>query len=107
MEYEITKILESDVDLSKKTKKLNLNSYNNIYMINSLFNEKESEKKLKELLKRENEIGIIRQELVAMIPINLIDINDTDIILDLCAAPGNKSSQILEKYSSKRGDYSK
>ena len=55
MEYEITKILESDVDLSKKTKKLNLNSYNNIYMINSLFNEKESEKKLKELLKRENE----------------------------------------------------
>ena len=31
-----------------------------------------------------------------MIPINLVDIEESDIILDMCAAPGNKTIQALE-----------
>lgn len=45
-----------------------------------------------------NELGIIiRQELVSMIPVSIVDIRETDIILDMCAAPGSKTTQILEK----------
>ena len=36
-----------------------------------------------------------------MIPVNLVDIDESDIILDMCAAPGNKTIQILEIMSEK------
>ena len=45
-----------------------------------------------------NHLGIIySQEPSAMYPIELLDIQENDIVLDLCAAPGGKSIQILEK----------
>jgi len=43
-------------------------------------------------------MGIIySQEPSSMYPIQMLDIKPNDIILDLCAAPGGKSIQILEK----------
>jgi len=39
------------------------------------------------------------QELVSMIPVLLLDPRVSDFICDLCAAPGSKTSQILERLS--------
>lgn len=39
---------------------------------------------------------ISRQELVSMLPPLYLNIQHDDIVLDLCAAPGSKTSQILE-----------
>jgi len=45
-----------------------------------------------------NHLGIIySQEPSAMYPVELLDIKEGDIVLDLCASPGGKSIQILEK----------
>lgn len=45
-----------------------------------------------------NHLGIIySQEPSAMYPVELLDICPGDIVLDVCAAPGGKSIQILEK----------
>lgn len=45
-----------------------------------------------------NHLGVIySQEPSAMYPIEMLDINEGDIVLDLCSAPGGKSIQILEK----------
>jgi 16S rRNA C967 or C1407 C5-methylase (RsmB/RsmF family) len=42
---------------------------------------------------------ITRQETVSMIPPILLNVIHTDIVLDMCAAPGSKTSQILEDLS--------
>lgn len=39
---------------------------------------------------------ITRQEAVSMIPPMLLDINPDHVVLDVCAAPGSKTSQLLE-----------
>lgn len=45
----------------------------------------------------ENSVGnITRQEIVSMIPPLLLDIKPGMTVLDLCAAPGSKSAQIIE-----------
>ena len=45
-----------------------------------------------------NHLGIIySQEPSAMYPVELLDIEKGDFVLDLCASPGGKSIQILEK----------
>ena len=45
-----------------------------------------------------NHIGAIySQEPSAMYPVEMLDIQPNDIVLDLCASPGGKSIQILEK----------
>ncbi|KAI6699518.1 hypothetical protein NL676_013842 [Syzygium grande] len=50
-----------------------------------------------EFLKLENEIGnITRQEAVSMVPPLLLDISPEHFILDMCAAPGSKTYQMLE-----------
>jgi len=42
--------------------------------------------------------GIIySQEPSAMYPVELLNINENDLVLDMCASPGGKSIQILEK----------
>ena len=47
-----------------------------------------------------NHLGIIySQDPSAMYPVELLDIKPTDIVLDICASPGGKSIQILEKLS--------
>jgi 16S rRNA C967 or C1407 C5-methylase (RsmB/RsmF family) len=75
-------------------RRFNWSELDNIYQINKL--DKSLCSELKELLKRENDLGILRQELVSMIPVSLVEIKEDYIILDMCAAPGNKSVQILE-----------
>ncbi|XP_055810969.1 uncharacterized protein LOC129880797 [Solanum dulcamara] len=48
-------------------------------------------------LKLQNEIGnITRQEAVSMVPPLFLDVRPDDFILDMCAAPGSKTFQLLE-----------
>ena len=55
-------------------------------------------KKLKEILMAREVYGAIqRQETVSMIPPHLLDVQPDDLVLDLCAAPGSKTCQMLEK----------
>ncbi|KAG2716682.1 hypothetical protein I3760_03G138900 [Carya illinoinensis] len=50
-----------------------------------------------EFLKLENEIGnITRQEAVSMVPPLFLDVNSYHFVLDMCAAPGSKTFQLLE-----------
>ncbi|KAK1287635.1 hypothetical protein QJS10_CPB19g01409 [Acorus calamus] len=50
-----------------------------------------------EFLKQENEIGnITRQEAVSMVPPLFLDVRADHHILDMCAAPGSKTFQLLE-----------
>ncbi|XP_039127311.1 RNA cytosine C(5)-methyltransferase NSUN2 [Dioscorea cayenensis subsp. rotundata] len=50
-----------------------------------------------EFLKQENEVGnITRQEAVSMVPPLFLDVLPDHHILDMCAAPGSKTFQLLE-----------
>ncbi|XP_030463257.2 uncharacterized protein LOC115683020 isoform X2 [Syzygium oleosum] len=50
-----------------------------------------------EFLKLENEIGnITRQEAVSMVPPLFLDVQPDHFVLDMCAAPGSKTFQLLE-----------
>lgn len=50
-----------------------------------------------EFLKQENEVGTItRQEAVSMVPPLFLDVLPGHYILDMCAAPGSKTFQLLE-----------
>ncbi|KAH8273510.1 hypothetical protein KR018_009055 [Drosophila ironensis] len=40
--------------------------------------------------------GISRQEAVSMIPPIVLDVKPTDKVLDMCAAPGSKTAQLIE-----------
>ena len=45
----------------------------------------------------ETDVGnISRQEAVSMIPVLFMDIQPHHYVLDMCAAPGSKTTQILE-----------
>ena len=49
----------------------------------------------------ETEGGVIsRQETVSMLPVHYLDIQEGNTVLDLCAAPGSKTCQIMEKIAS-------
>ncbi|XP_051140976.1 uncharacterized protein LOC127258243 isoform X2 [Andrographis paniculata] len=50
-----------------------------------------------DFLKLENEIGnITRQEAVSMVPPLFLDVRPDHFVLDMCAAPGSKTFQLLE-----------
>ncbi|KAE9587774.1 putative tRNA (cytosine(34)-C(5))-methyltransferase [Lupinus albus] len=50
-----------------------------------------------EFLKLQSEIGnITRQEAVSMVPPLLLDVHSNHFVLDMCAAPGSKTFQLLE-----------
>ncbi|KPI37181.1 Multisite-specific tRNA:(cytosine-C(5))-methyltransferase trm4a [Cyphellophora attinorum] len=54
-------------------------------------------KSFQSFLVAETDVGnITRQEIVSMIPPLLMDIKPGHTVLDLCAAPGSKSAQIIE-----------
>lgn len=54
-------------------------------------------KRLKQILSALNEGGYItRQEAVSMIPPLLLNVQAGDKVLDMCSAPGSKTSQMLE-----------
>lgn len=46
---------------------------------------------------------VIRQEAASMVPVSLLDLTPSSRVLDICAAPGSKTSQILEKMNVGRG----
>jgi 16S rRNA C967 or C1407 C5-methylase (RsmB/RsmF family) len=53
--------------------------------------------KFREFLILHNHVGnITRQEAVSMIPPLLLDVKPHHVVLDMCAAPGSKTSQLLE-----------
>ncbi|KAG0558875.1 hypothetical protein KC19_10G061000 [Ceratodon purpureus] len=53
--------------------------------------------RIHEFLKLENEVGsITRQEAVSMIPPLFMDVQPHHKVLDMCAAPGSKTFQLLE-----------
>ena len=102
LEEEISEYLLINKDhFNNRISRPRLNFLDNIYQINTLDKSNEIDNKLKQILYTENDYGILRQELVSMLPVNLIDIEESDIILDMCAAPGNKTIQILEIMSEK------
>ena len=97
LEEEITELLLKESDhFANRVKRIKLNFLDNIYQIDKLDKSNIIDNTLKEILFAENDYGILRQELVAMVPLNLVDIDESDIILDMCAAPGNKTIQALE-----------
>ena len=52
-----------------------------------------------------NEVGAItRQEAVSMIPPLLLDVKPQHRVLDMCAAPGSKTFQLLEMLRARRGE---
>ncbi|CAD7927728.1 unnamed protein product [Amoebophrya sp. A120] len=55
-------------------------------------------KQLKEFLMNREQYGALqRQETVSMIPPHLLRIQPDDLVLDMCAAPGSKTCQMLEQ----------
>lgn len=48
------------------------------------------------LISETNAGAISRQEAVSMIPPIVLDVKSTDKVLDMCAAPGSKTAQLIE-----------
>ncbi len=68
--------------------------------------------KLNTFLTKQCQLGwIVRQELVSMIPVLLLDVQYHQMIFDCCAAPGSKTEQILaameESYRNRDTSYQK
>jgi 16S rRNA C967 or C1407 C5-methylase (RsmB/RsmF family) len=58
---------------------------------------KEMKSKVREVIIEGNESGMMtRQEVVSMLPSELLGVKEEERVLDLCAAPGSKTSQMLE-----------
>ena len=52
---------------------------------------------LHSFVEKATDAGLVtRQELVSMMPPLFLNIQPTDMVLDMCAAPGSKTSQMLE-----------
>ena len=64
------------------------------------FHRGRAEGRVKEILAALHETGrITRQEAVSMIPVLALGIGKGDLVLDMCASPGSKTTQISENLS--------
>ncbi|CAD5206680.1 unnamed protein product [Bursaphelenchus okinawaensis] len=90
--------LKSNPDVTAVPEKLSFVPY--AYQMNASRAEVRSVQALKDLhefLISETEIGnISRQEAVSMVPPLLLDVQPEHLILDACASPGSKTTQIIE-----------
>lgn len=79
---------------------IHLSKEDKIYQINLTRYEIKKNKNYKDLydyLINLNESGyIFRQELVSMLPVLFLELNPNFFVLDICAAPGSKTAQILD-----------
>lgn len=63
----------------------------------NVLRKQEAFKEFQRFLVHETEVGSIsRQETVSMIPPLFLDVQPEHIVLDMCAAPGSKTAQIIE-----------
>ena len=63
-------------------------------------------KPVHEWLKGASPAGVItRQELVSMVPVAMVDIEPSARVLDMCAAPGSKTAQIMESLDAAAGGF--
>lgn len=73
---------------------------NILYQINTtkqVFKKSKILNNLHKYLQKGFDAGLIaRQELVSMLPPLFLNVQPDDIILDMCAAPGSKTSQLLQ-----------
>jgi 16S rRNA C967 or C1407 C5-methylase (RsmB/RsmF family) len=68
-----------------------------IYATRTLLRKDKAYKVLHDYLVRETELGnISRQEAVSMLPPLFLDIKSEHMVLDMCAAPGSKTCQLVE-----------
>lgn len=71
-----------------------------IYQINMPqhnFRKNVKTKELKDFINRASELGLIfRQEFVSMIPHHFLNVKPNSHVFDMCAAPGSKTTQIVE-----------
>ena len=51
------------------------------------------------LIRGTEEGMLVRQEVASMLPGTLIDVQPDDIVLDMCASPGSKTTQLVERLS--------
>ena len=60
-------------------------------------------KKFHRLIQISNDCGLLtRQECVSMLPPLFLNVQKDDLVLDMCAAPGSKTSQILELFAAEK-----
>lgn len=96
-----------DTDLTSiKLTKAEWYSSGLVYILNMSRNGLKKSKGLKKfhrLLQVSNDSGMLtRQECVSMIPPLFLDVQKDDLVLDMCAAPGSKTSQILELFAANK-----
>ncbi|CDZ98436.1 tRNA cytosine-5-methylases and related enzymes of the NOL1/NOP2/sun superfamily [Phaffia rhodozyma] len=71
----------------------------------SLIRKNPEYKKLQQFLVYETEVGnLSRQEAVSMIPPLFLDVLPHHLVLDMCAAPGSKTAQLLEALHASTAD---
>lgn len=68
-----------------------------VYMFHKVEDEDDLYSEFVSFLVDQTAVGLIqRQEIVSMVPVTLLDIKEDSKVLDMCAAPGSKTKQILE-----------
>jgi multisite-specific tRNA:(cytosine-C5)-methyltransferase len=93
--------IEGEYEPTEQIKVQKIDWYPNmlVYSINTTKQQFKKSKTLEELhsyIEKASDVGLVtRQELVSMIPPLFLGIQSTDMVLDMCAAPGSKTSQML------------
>lgn len=106
--FGLDKLTEEDIRVAKEKYQFDIESLNfmrcpwhkQVYELNANrqgLKKSPALKQLHELIQRAADCGLItRQELVSMIPVMYLDLQGSDAALDMCAAPGSKTAQMLE-----------
>ncbi|EPR78770.1 methytransferase [Spraguea lophii 42_110] len=96
------RIIKNNDIISKKLEEYpfvkKINFIENGYFVELSKKELREKKEFRKLLVSLVDCGMAyRQEMVSMLPVLFLDVQPDDAVLDMCAAPGSKTMQILEK----------